>query len=258
MYTLYRAKVVLTLIVLLLVGVFNTTAYAGHSWGNYHWARTTSPFTLKLGDNVSPVWDAYLSTASTDWSASSVLGTTIVLGQSNPKNCRGTSGRVEICNSKYGNNGWLGIASIWASSNHITQGTVKLNDTYFNTTKYNKPAWRQSVTCQEIGHIFGLDHQDEVFNNPNLGTCMDYTDDPTTNQHPNLHDYEMLETIYSHLDSSTTLLSKTSSSAVADVDTSNQSEWGKSIRTSRDGRSSLYERDLGHGQKIFTFVIWAQ
>ncbi len=32
--------------------------------------------------------------------------------------------------------------------------------------------------CQEIGHDFGLDHQDENFNNPNLGTCMDYTNDP--------------------------------------------------------------------------------
>jgi hypothetical protein len=39
--------------------------------------------------------------------------------------------------------------------------------------------------CQEVGHTFGLDHQDENFNNTNLGTCMDYTNDPSTNQHPN-------------------------------------------------------------------------
>lgn len=30
------------------------------------------------------------------------------------------------------NNGWLGIASISVNGSHITQGTVKLNDTYFN------------------------------------------------------------------------------------------------------------------------------
>ena len=49
------------------------------------------------------------------------------------------------------------------------------------------------VMCQEVGHDFGLDHQDENFNNPNLGTCMDYTNDPSTNQHPNAHDYEELD-----------------------------------------------------------------
>ena len=29
---------------------------------------------------------------------------------------------------------------------------------------------------------------------------MDYTNDPSTNQHPNAHDYEELDIIYSHLD----------------------------------------------------------
>ena len=37
-----------------------TVVYATHSWGSYHWARTLNPFTLKLGDNVSSIWDAYL------------------------------------------------------------------------------------------------------------------------------------------------------------------------------------------------------
>lgn len=36
------------------------------------------------------------------------------------------------------------------------------------------------VTCQEVGHTFGLDHRDENFDNGNLGTCMDYTNDPGT------------------------------------------------------------------------------
>ena len=44
--------------------------------------------------------------------------------------------------------------------------------------QYNTPAYRRFVTCQELGHDFGLDHQDEVFDNPNLGSCMDYTNDP--------------------------------------------------------------------------------
>ena len=242
---------------LVSIGAFATTAHANHAWGEYHWARSANPFTLKLGDNMSSTWDPYLAVASSDWSASAVLDTSIVPGQGFARLCRAVNGRVEVCNSKYGNNGWLGIATIWASGNHITQGTVKMNDTYFNTSKYNSPAWRQFVTCQEIGHAFGLNHQDEEFGNQNLGTCMDYPSDPSTNQPPNHHDYDMLESIYAHLDDFTTIVSSTFLKGFSVIDTDNPSEWGKSLRESRDGRSSLYERNLGFGQKMFTFVIWA-
>jgi hypothetical protein len=239
-------------------------AHADHAWGGYHWARTANPLQLKLGDNVSTAWDSYLRAASADWSLSDVLDTTVVTGKSNPKTCRAVNGRVEVCNSKYGNNGWLGIASIWVNGTHITQGTVKLNDTYFNTPTYNTPAWRQFVACQEIGHTFGLDHQDEAFDNPNLGTCMDYTNDPTrddgagTNLHPNTHDYDELALIYAHLDTINTSFSSVSSTRGADIDTSDRAEWGKEIKRSHDGRASLHERDLGHGQRLFTFIIWAK
>src|SRR6187401_2877596 len=77
-------------------------------------------------------------------------------GLSSARTCKPTLGRVEVCNSKYGNNGWLGIAQIWASGNHITQGTTKLNDTYFSTSRYNTTAWRNLVSCQEVGHDVGL------------------------------------------------------------------------------------------------------
>lgn len=265
-HTSSRIKAIMAATVLLSAGALVTIAYASHSWGGYHWARTANPFTLKLGDNVSTVWDGHLAAASTDWTMSPVLDTTIVAGQFRG-NCLPIKGRVEVCNKTYGNNGWLGIASIWASGSHITQGTVKLNDTYFNTPTYNTPAWRQFVVCQEVGHTFGLDHQDENFSNANLGTCMDYTNDPDgtfytqlDNRHPNLHDYDELGIIYAHPDSFTTLSSTKSSASVSagdDIDTSNPSEWGKVIRKSHDGRSSVHERNLGKGNKVFTFVIWA-
>lgn len=248
---------------LIAVVSFASSASANHSWGGYHWARTTNSLSLKLGDNVSTNWDSYVALASSDWSISNVLDATVVPGSTNPKNCKAVSGRVEVCNSKYGNNGWLGIASIWASGTHITQGTVKLNDSYFDTAKYNTPAWRKLVACQEIGHTFGLDHQDENFTNTNLGTCMDYTSDPNgslygqlSNEHPNAHDYDELGIIYSHLDSGTTV-SQTPSSNGQGVDHADPSTWGKQIRTSSDGHGSLYERNLGNGNKIFTFVTWA-
>jgi hypothetical protein len=173
-------------------------------WRGYHWARTSNPFTLKLGDNVDGKWDTYLRTTSADWTNSEVLDTTVVNGGAKPRNCRATAGRVEVCNASYGNNGWLGIASIWLSGSHITQGTVKVNDIYFNSGSYNTPAWRNLVMCQEVGHTLGLDHQDDDFNNANLETCMDYTNLPESNQHPNTHDYDQLVSIYAHADSTTT------------------------------------------------------
>jgi hypothetical protein len=238
-----------------LIGVLQTEPSANHAWNGYHWARTANPFTVRLGDNVNSTWDPHLLVASGDWSASKVLNTTVVSGQAKPRNCRPTAGRVEVCNATYGNNGWLGIAQIWISGDHITQGVVKMNDTYFNTSTYNSPAWRQLVVCQEVGHTFGLDHQDENFNNPPLGTCMDYSSDPDPNQHPNQHDYEELETIYAHLDSTNTTAAAVPRGNNPDLNA--PSEWGRLMRSTRGGRAQTFERELGDGHRIVTFVIWA-
>lgn len=250
-------------VVILLLVASVSVAYASHSWGAYHWARVANPFSLKLGDNVSSSWDTYLRAASLDWntptaSTSAVLATAVVSGSAG-RNCRPTAGRVEVCNNKYGNNGWLGIASVWVSGDHITQGTVKVNDTYFSKAPYNTSQWKQFVMCQEIGHTFGLDHQDEDFNNPNLGTCMDYTSSPSSNQHPNEHDFAQLASIYTHLDASTTVgKAITSRNNTNDSDRTSVSDLGKEKRRSKDGRGSFFEKDLGRGEKVFTFVIWAE
>src|SRR5262245_8358317 len=126
-------RVVVGVLALCVGAVCVAVTYANHSWNGYHWARTSNPFTVKLGDNVSGPWDSILVTTSSDWSQSTVLDMTIVTGGTIPKRCRPTNGRVEVCNATYGNTGWLGVAQIWVSGSHITQGTVKLNDTYFNT-----------------------------------------------------------------------------------------------------------------------------
>jgi hypothetical protein len=234
--------------------------YATHSWGGYHWARTSNPFTLKVGDNVDSKWDSYLNTTIADWSASDVVDMVKVTGGAKPRNCRPTTGRVEVCNATYGNTGWLGVASInITGGTHITAGTVKNNDTYFNTATYNTPAWRNLVMCQEVGHTLGLDHQDENFNNANLGTCMDYTNDPSTNQHPNSHDYAELDIIYSHLDSSTTVGQTVNQpAAMTGIDLDGPGQWGRLVHQSADGRGSDYVLDFGNGNRIVTHVIWAE
>jgi hypothetical protein len=188
------------------------------------------------------------------------LDTTIVAGTTNPRPCKATTGRVEVCSAGYGNTGWLGVAQIWVSGLHITQGTVKVNDTYFASATYNTPGWRNLVMCQEVGHTLGLDHQDTNFNNTNLGTCMDYTSNPygpPDNEHPNQHDYDELGIIYSHLDASTTLSAKTAS-ANARGGFDAPGEWGRRVAGTDAPRAvAVHERDLGSGQRLVTFVIWA-
>lgn len=263
MNSIFRRKTLIAAIAVISLGASATVANATNSWGGYHWARTANPFTLELGDNVSTAWDSYLATTSKDWSESTVLDTTIVPGRTKG-NCQPTTGRVEVCNKTYGATGWLGVASVWVSGTHIVKGTVKLNDTYFNTATYNTTAWKNLVMCQEVGHTFGLDHQDETLANTNLGTCMDYTNDPDgtvkgqlSNVRPNQHDYDQLITIYSHPDSTSTTTATTSAKGnSADVNTDDPSGWGKEIRKDAQGRSSLFEKDLGNGERVFTFVVW--
>jgi len=256
-------KIIVLVVLTLSFGVLASTVSASHSWGGYHWSRTTSVLSLKLGDNLSSAWDPYLATASTDWSISSVLETTVVSGLGG-RNCKPTSGRVEVCNRTYGKNGWLGLAQIWISSGHITQGVVKVNDTYFNTSKYNNPNERLHVVCQEVGHTFGLDHQSEDGSSQN--TCMDYFSNTganagsATSTKPNQHDYDELEAIYAHLHAPTSPLptknGNGSGNAMVDLDDSRA--WGKIISESSDKRSSIFERDLGKGNKVLTFVTWVE
>src|SRR3989338_6348258 len=247
------------------VAVFLSAAFfvsANHSWGGYHWGRTANPFTLELGNNVSAGWQEYLNTAAADWSLSGVLDTVVAAGKTNPRSCKAVNGRVEVCSAAYGYTGWLGIAQIWISGGHIVKGVTKMNDTYFNMPDYDKPEWRRFVVCQEAGHTLGLGHNDEDFTNTNSGTCMDYTNDPARNdgvgdnQHPNLHDYEMLEQIYAHLDSVNTVGSSDGGSGPGKgngkgnkfgvgIDLDNPSERGQAIEKDAQGKDSLYVRDLG-------------
>jgi hypothetical protein len=235
------------------------SAQASHRWGNYHWARTANPFTVELDNNVTSAWASYLSTASADWTTSSVLNTTVLSGSFGSRSsCTPTTGHVEVCNAAYGSTGWLGIASISVSGSHITSAYVKVNDTYFNQATYNTPAYRRLVMCQEVGHAFGLGHQDENQTNPNLGSCMDYTRNPAgppSNEHPNSHDYSLLQSIYSHTDSfSTTGIESASLAAL----NNSPSSWGRKVSGANKttGGVAVYERSVGR-DLVFTLVIWA-
>jgi hypothetical protein len=125
--------------------------------------------------------------------------------------------------------------------------------------------------CQEVGHDFGLDHQDENSNNANLGSCMDYTNDPDgglggaasndpSNEHPNGHDAEQPDTIYGgHLDSAAAVSSATTNGRgvnVDGVDLDNPGAWGQLVAATQGGGIEVYELNLGDGRKQITIVTW--
>ena len=267
-----------------------SSATANHQWGSYHWANSGNGVTLTLRHTLKDsTWLSYYSAARADWDQNSPLtlndggaytGTT-------SKKCSPISGGVLVCSDAYGFRGWLGIATIWASGDHITQATTKLNDSYYGTATYNTPGWRDLVACQEVGHDFGLDHQDEQFDNANLGTCMDYTNAPDggtvggfnygpANRAPNSHDYAMLNSnsMYGsgHSDSGgggggggggrpgaaadgftfrEVGKSLGGSSAAAD-----NGQWGRAVSRDGQGRPNKFVLDLGSGNRKITHVFW--
>ena len=262
-------KIIQRLAIVLSMGLafaaVTSEAQANHSWGGYHWARTTSQFTLKLGNNLTTTsWNSRLSQTSADWNSGNSRLLTAIVGGSTNSSCAMVRGTTQVCNGAYGSTGWLGLASINLSGSHITQGTAKLNDTYFNTTQYNTVNEREHVMCQEVAHTFGLGHTSEDGSSQN--TCMDYFSNTganagnTVSTKPNAHDFAQLNSIYSHLDSTTTAFSfgeplPQASSAKVDIDADPVS-WGSLVRQSANGRSSEYERHNLDSSVTRTHVFW--
>ena len=259
-YSWKRSTTVIFVLTLAAVAVPS----ANHSWGGYHWARTTNTFTLKLGDNLTTAdWQSHLSQTSKDWNAvNTPLTTAIVPGGSFTKRCKMVAGTSQVCNGAYGYNGWLGVATINVTGGtHITQASVKVNDSYFNTSTYNNPNEREHVMCQEVGHTFGLDHQST--DGSSLNTCMDYFSNTganaksTLSTKPNSHDYQELNIIYGHTDSTTTVARMTATQASEEADaTDDPGNWGQLVRQSAEGRSSTYERFNRDGSLNVTHVFW--
>lgn len=200
----------------------SAAAFASHTWNNYHWARTTSSFTLQVIDSNTSDWDDELALALSQWSQSTKLDMKISGAddsRTTRKRCPAVAGKVRSCNAAYGNNGWLGLASINLDANgHISQGTSKMNDSY--SSSFASQDERRHVMCQELGHTLGLGHTSEDGSTQN--TCMDYSQSATSTA-PNAHDFDQLVAQYSHTDSynsystsaaSTTLTSKSAASDV--------------------------------------------
>lgn len=240
-------------------------ASANHQWGKYAW-NAESPVSLSIGGNFEGEhdWGNEFGVAVADWhNDGTILNLAPVVhgNANNREDCTPATGTIEVCNFNYGDNGWLGIASVWISKGkNISKANSKMNDHYFDSVAYySDPRWRQLVMCQEIGHDFGLDHQDEDFSNTPIGTCMDYTGNDLTDAdiHPNDHDLEQLIAMYGSSGGDGGGGNGNKGRGRPSVVSASSGEFGRAIGADASGRANVFERDLGNGQKVITHVFWA-
>lgn len=183
-----RRALAIAVAALALVAVGIAPASADHAWSLYHWPGTgnRTPIVVDKTAGGDPSGKFDVPAAVAEWAA---LNTPM-------QPTTGTSGPVEVV-AKKGSAQWIGLAQISVSGDHITAGRVTLNTLYYNA--YNAAEW-DYVVCQELGHIWGLDHVDVNFSNADQGTCMDYTNNMAQNNTPNQHDTQQLNAIYGHDD----------------------------------------------------------
>jgi len=164
---------------------------------------------LKISNALTGDWDGYFDDAIADWNgAARAEGDADVLDLDTERVdtdevCTPIEGIMKVCNADYGDTGWKGINECLIQGDVIISSVAKMNEFYLGLDKYQGVLTtstledqRRYTMCHEIGHGFGLSHQDATFGNPDLYTCLDYTNNPGVNLQPNPEDYHALNILY--------------------------------------------------------------
>jgi hypothetical protein len=175
------------------------TAKANHVWWvngrAVHWASTTNPAYIELGDNLDdPVWDNQRHIPAFVWSIGVTgpgqLGLSPYLRVSTQAGGL-ASNEVEMHDGFYGRYGWVGQATLNSidSQGHIRDASVHLNQSYALSESQ-----KQATINHEVGHTLGLSHQ--------AGTVMC----PVLCGIPNpvQHDWDVVTYVNAHTDPYTT------------------------------------------------------
>lgn len=126
-------------------------------FGKARFAPQQNPFTLRFGDNVDRTWDGYLRQGASEWNKSKAVNANVVAGKGG-RRCAVTRGQAEVCNSRFGNTGWLGLTEIFLQDGEILAARVLMNDTYFDSGYYDDPDAMRHTMIHEMGHAYGLPH----------------------------------------------------------------------------------------------------
>ena len=131
--------------ILLIANLLVGTNVFAHQWGSWHWHRGGASVTINAYNTAT--YRAEASAAINDWSNNTILYVPQV----------GSHSDIHVFDGNYGATGWGGLASLESvSGNHILHGHARLNYYYGYTS-----AQKRGVQCQEVGHLFGLDHSND-------------------------------------------------------------------------------------------------
>ena len=229
-----------------------TTRASNADLNGAHWARNTSPFTLRVSANLTGKWRKHATRAARDWSKSGVVKMRVVNSRGgNRRVCQPRNGQVELCNAKFGENGWLGLSRIWIdSNNHIVKASITLNDTYFNQAPYKKAKARQHTMCHEFGHVLGLDHngQKSCMNDSHRSVMRDAK--------PSKQDFNRLKKLYRHKDRKATIRDAAREGARFGA-ASEPTVPVAATEGSFSASESVYVESLPGGGRLVTSIIWA-
>jgi hypothetical protein len=150
---------------------------ASHAWGCYKWNSTSLTYNNTATSPYKTYYDDETLNDSDSWSKGTVIDFTAGTGGNNVKEMSGS----------YGQNGWLGLATIYTSGCTITRAETKVNRSYLDGSGYNTEN-KKTVACHEVGHSTGLAH------NSSTTSCLH--SGATTPSHPNAHDADELDIIY--------------------------------------------------------------
>ncbi|KAL7484966.1 hypothetical protein ACHAW6_010565 [Cyclotella cf. meneghiniana] len=165
--------------------------------------------TLQVLNNLdeSSGWNQYFETALSDWDNGTPDAVNLYLRTTSyDPDCRAVRKAMKVCNGNYGPTDWRGINQILLQDGFIITSVAKMNDYYLDGTNM---AQKQYTMCHEMGHVLnvvflflglGLGHTDENFYNRDLGNCMDYTERPQNNMHPDEDNFKTLEQLYGNVD----------------------------------------------------------
>ncbi len=140
-----RKRATCLLMILFVVAFTLTTAgvaMAAKQWSCWHWDHNN----IGLSNAAGGYWGTINGSEANDWEAA----TCISFGGGN---------EITVDAGFYGATGWLGIARLLEVGGGCTivRAEALMNQSYLDGGGYGETADRH-VSCQEIGHVLGLDH----------------------------------------------------------------------------------------------------
>eukprot|EP00579_Thalassiosira_antarctica_P001040 CAMPEP_0201876226 /NCGR_PEP_ID=MMETSP0902-20130614/7967_1 /ASSEMBLY_ACC=CAM_ASM_000551 /TAXON_ID=420261 /ORGANISM="Thalassiosira antarctica, Strain CCMP982" /LENGTH=644 /DNA_ID=CAMNT_0048403423 /DNA_START=97 /DNA_END=2031 /DNA_ORIENTATION=- len=163
------------------------------------WKTNGDGLSLQVLNNlvVGSDWNEYLELSIYEWDNGTPDAVTLnIRTMTIDPDCRAVRRAMKVCNANYGPTDWRGVNQILLQDDYIITSLAKMNDYYLEGT--NK-AQKQYTMCHELGHGLGLGHSDENFHNVDLGNCMDYTERPQNNMHPDESNFQTLEELYGNV-----------------------------------------------------------